>query len=97
MRRRRFYERQAALSSADERWLELVEALPDGNSTNVMRAIDRMPAKLRALVYEFGLVPVAHFLGEGYGDLRPQLEAYRRQKQREWLATDYYATQRRKA
>ena len=58
-----------------------------------MAAVDSLKHEYRALVYEYGLSIVAKCLNDcDYSDaaaLRHQLETWRDNLQREWLATDY--------
>jgi hypothetical protein len=84
-RRRRHFERKA------ECWREAVAHLPDGNSVQVMKAIDQLPKDVRDLVYEYGLVAVANYYNEGMRgrDLARVLKAHRCTLQNKWLSTDY--------
>jgi hypothetical protein len=58
----------------------------------VMRRIDRMPKKMRALVHEYGYVIVNAMIDDGYNDptaLEDLLVTWRSRRQEAWLLTDY--------
>ena len=62
---------------------------PDPNSAKIMADIDRMPARRRALVYEFGYVIVANTQNMKIEKQRAYLEQWRANRQAQWLTTDY--------
>jgi hypothetical protein len=62
------------------------------DSDVVMRRIDRMPKKMRALVHEYGYVIVNAMIDDGYNDpteLADLLTTWRSRRQEAWLLTDY--------
>jgi hypothetical protein len=64
----------------------------DPNSVAIMRAVDGMKPKMRALVHEFGAQIVSRMIGDGYDNpdaLRGALETWRQRRQAEWLKTDF--------
>ena len=71
-------------------WMEAIEQLPDGNSINVMRQIDRLPKDVRALIHEYGLIAVASHYNEGIRgrELAAVLKAHRLVMQNKWLQAD---------
>jgi|SRR6516162_8803255 len=89
-RRRRFFERQAALNASAERWAEAIDKLPDGNSVEVMRQIDRLPKDVRDLIHEYGLIAVANYYNDGIRgrELAAVLKAHRLVMQNKWLQAD---------
>lgn len=64
---------------------------PNHDSALLMSEIDRMPAKWRALVHEYGFVIVRALRQGGLAveDAEFELMNLRDRKQREWLATNY--------
>ena len=89
-RRRRFFERHAAHNASAVRWAEANDKLPDGNSVEVMRQIDRLPKNVRDLIYEYGLIAVANYYNEGIRgrELAAVLKAHRLVMQNKWLQAD---------
>jgi hypothetical protein len=62
------------------------------DSDVVMRRIDRMPKKMRALVHEYGYVIVNAMIDDGYNDpteLADLLTTWRSRRQEQWLETNY--------
>lgn len=84
---------------ADKLWLAEEPTEPSIDSVEIMRAIDRMSARWRELVHEYGFVRV-QAMWEGGGDpdmAEMSLEMLRTQRQEAWLATDYMGDIMRRA
>jgi hypothetical protein len=69
----------------------MISALPDANSVAVMRDIDSLPGKWRALVHEYGYKIVMAMFDNGFSleDADDACWMRRSAKQAEWLSTNY--------
>ena len=71
---------------------DIIDA-PDPNSRRIMTHIDAMTKPQRRLVYEYGYAKVCNLMQEGYErvpEMRRHLQRWRKQRQTEWLMTDYF-------
>lgn len=74
----------------------------DPDCVEMMQAVDALPRKWRALVYEHGALVVLEMYDDGNGPFdaftaEVMLEQRREKRQREWLATNFITPRARKS
>lgn len=69
------------------------------NSQAVMEPIDALPPEWRALVHEYGRNRVLQFREDGLSleDAADELWLHRKQRQQQWLKTDYITPRARQS